>query len=385
MSAARPLRVLHLLSGCTVGGCEQHVLSLISGLDRSRFEPWLACFEAEPDEATPMVPMFRAAGARVVDLGASSRNDPRAVARLGALLRRQSFDVIHAHSLRAELAMQICARFAAGRPRLLRGVHNVEDFYNRQPWAALAGWSARRLDRVIAISDAVLEHLVASGRVPREKLERIYYGIDPRPYADIEPPAPDADRPPTLLMIARLAPQKGHRVLFDALPAVLARVPDLVLRVVGHEEMSTRAELEAYARERGVAGAVRFEGFRGDVPSLLEESDCFVLPSMWEGFGLVLLEAMAAARPVVASAVGPIPEIVQDGVTGRLVPAGDAAALATALLEVLESRALGRDMGIAGRARALERFSIETMVDAMSELYERLAGRRDGGSLAAAS
>ena len=178
-------------------------------------------------------------------------------------------------------------------------------------------------------------------------------------------------------MIARLAPQKGHRVLFDALPRVLERVPEARVRVVGHEELSTVAELRAYAAGRGVADRVAFEGFRGDVPSVLRELDLFVLPSLWEGFGLVLLEAMAAGRPVVASAVGPIPEVVVDGESGLLVPPGDPEALARAIVRVLEDAVLAERLGRAGRARVEQVFGLDRMVERTDALYQELVRASD--------
>src|SRR5204863_8391924 len=126
-----------------------------------------------------------------------------------------------------------------------------------------------------------------------------------------------------------------HRALFDALPGIRAAVPDVHVRLVGHEELSTTAELMAHALDTGVANIVSFEGFRSDIPRVMADLDVFVLPSLWEGFGLVLLEAMAAGRPIVASAVGPIPEIVVDGLTGLLVPPGDPEALAEAIVRLL--------------------------------------------------
>jgi glycosyltransferase involved in cell wall biosynthesis len=317
--------VLHLLSGCTVGGCEQHVLSLLSRLDRARYEPWLAYFEAQPDEAAPMAPTFRAVGVRTVDLRARQRTDPRALLRLGRLMRRVRFDVVHAHSFRTELAAVLWGRLLGRVPVLVRTVHNTDDFYVRPRYAAVARASTRGVDRLIVISDAVGRFLRDEGGLPGAKMTRIYY-LDPAPYGGAA--GRRSAQPPTLGVIARLAPQKGHRVLIDAMPRILSRVPDAVARFVGHEELSTTAELRAYATERGVARNIRFEGFRADVPNVLAELDVFVLPSLWEGFGLVLLEAMAACRPVVASRVGPVPEVVVDGETGLLTPPGDAVALA---------------------------------------------------------
>jgi glycosyltransferase involved in cell wall biosynthesis len=378
MTARSKKRLLHLLSGCTVGGCEQHVLSLLSRLDRDRYEPWLAYFEAAPDQAEPMAPAFRAVGVRTVDLGARRRTDPRALVRLGHLLRRVRFDLIHAHSWRTELGAVLWGRVFSRVPVVLRTVHNTDEFYVRPGYASLARASANRLDRIVVISDAVGRYLREAG-VPAEKLVRIYYGLDVRGWGSSTENScsPSAIPHPqtSIAVVARLAPQKGHTILLDALPRVLASVPDVSVRIVGHEELSTVAELRAYAAARGVAEHVEFDGFRGDVPELLREIDLFVLPSLWEGFGLVLLEAMAAGRPIVASAVGPIPEVVLDGETGLLVPPGDPGALAEAIVRVLSDRALAERLGRAGRARVERAFGLDRMVEQTDALYRELLGR----------
>jgi glycosyltransferase involved in cell wall biosynthesis len=363
-----------------MGGCEHHVLALLSRLDRSRFEPWLACFEAEPDEALPMLPLFKAAGVRTIDLRARRRTDPSALWRFGELVRRGSFDIVHAHSFRTELGSVLWGRLFGRAPRVVRTVHNVDEFYVSPRYATLTRLSARGLDRIVAISDAVATYLRDEAALPDQKVVRIHYGIDPTPYQpDVLPPSrrPEGDplRRPTIGVVARLAPQKGHRVLFDALPAIKAAVPDVHARLVGHEELSTTAELMAQALQTGVAEYVDFEGFRSDIPQVMADLDVFVLPSLWEGFGLVLLEAMAAGRPVVASAVGPIPEIVVDGVTGLLVPPGDSAALAEAITRLLRDPDLAAAYGRAGRARVERELRVETMVTRTEALYDELLSR----------
>ena len=368
----RRARVLHLLSGGTVGGCERHVLSLLSHLDRERYEPWLAYFEAQPDDAAPMAPEFRAAGVRTVDLGASRRADPRALLRLGRLVRRIRFDVIHAHSFRTELAALLWGKILYRLPAVLRTVHNTDDFYVDRRYAWLARASASRLDRIIVISDAVGRYLREEAGLSERRMVRIYYGLDDHGW---DSRRNGSGRPPTVGVVARLAPQKGHRVLLDALPRVVASVPETRVRVVGHEEISTVAELRAYADSRGVAEHVQFEGFRGDVPALLHDLDLVVLPSLWEGFGLVLLEAMAAERPVVASAVGPIPEVVVHGETGLLVPPGDPDALADAMVRVLTDRPLAERLGRAGRRRVKNSFRVDQMVAQTESLYRELLER----------
>lgn len=378
-------KVLHVLSACTVGGCEMHVLALLGRLDPARYDLWLAYFEERPDAARPLVDDFRALGVRTVDLRAKRQLDPAASARLFALLRRERFDIVHTHSLRAELAAVAAARLLRPRPRVIRSVHNTDDFYLRPPAAWLARLSGRLLDHVIAISDAVARHVIRHAGLPSASVSRIYYGLDPAPYARVPALTDSPDQPPTIGMIARLAPQKGHRVLLDALPTVLARVPDLRVEIVGHEHLTTVDELRAYARERGVAEQVTFSGFRDDLPALFSRWRLVVLPSLWEGFGLVLLEAMAAGRPVVASRVGPIPEVVLHGETGLLVEPGQPAPLAAALLELLERPALAARLGAAGRRRLVERFSLERMVAETEALYDRLLAEPAKGRLAPAA
>jgi glycosyltransferase involved in cell wall biosynthesis len=400
------------MSACTVGGAEAHVLALLGGLDPARYELWLGYFEERPDEARPMLEDFRALGVRTVDLRGRGQLDPAAVLRLAQLLRRQRFDLVHTHSLRAEVAAVVAATLGHPRPRLIRSVHNTDDFYQRPPASWLARLTSARLDRVVAISDAVAEHVQRYGRVPAGKVRRIYYGLDLKRYGEVKPlggvvslprgaaPLPpnnggfpvsatDENPPllggrgadlgsqtpsPTIGMIARLAPQKGHTVLLEALPAVVARFPGLRVELVGHEHLTSRAELEARAARLGLSERVHFAGFRDDLPALLARWDLLVLPSLWEGFGLVLLEAMAAGRPVVASRVGPIPEVVVHGETGLLVPPGQPAALAAALLELLEHPDLAARLGEAGQRRAAERFGLDRMVAETEALYDELLG-----------
>jgi len=376
-------KLLHVMSACTVGGCEAHVLALLGALDRTRYEPWLAYFEERPDEARPMVADFQAIGVRTVDLKGRIQLDPVATWRLARLMQREAFDLVHTHSLRAELAAIAARLIRQPRSPVIRSVHNIDDYYQRQPAATLARLASRRVDHVIAISDAVARHLHTHARLVDKKLTRIHYGLDPTPFLAI-PVVPTGRRPPTIGMIARLAPQKGHTTLLDALPAVIERVPDLRVEVVGHEHLSSIEELAGYARCRGVESHVSFLGYRDDVARALEKWDLLVLPSLWEGFGLVLLEAMAAGRPIVASRVGPVPEIVVHRETGLLVEPVRPGQLSAALIELLQQPEVRRRMGTAGRQRVVERFSLDQMVRETDALYERLLQRGRQGAASAA-
>jgi glycosyltransferase involved in cell wall biosynthesis len=339
-------------------------------LPDDRYDRWLAYFEERPDAADVMVNDFRAAGVTTVDLAARGRNDPGAFWRLGALMRRERFDIVHAHSLRAELGAAFWANSVTPRPRLVRSIHNTDPLYDHPVLRRLGCWSANKMDRIIAISDAVGEFARNHLGPESAPVQRIYYGIDPAVYPSERREQPGSMK---LAIVARLAAQKGHHVLLDAVRDVAETIPSVRLLVIGHEDDLTIAELQSYARQLGIGDNVSFLGFRADIAELTRDVDIFVLPSLWEGFGLVLIEAMALGLPVVASRVGPIPEIVADGESGKLVPPGNASALARAIRDLLEAPDVAFAMGQRGRERVEREFSLQAMMNQIERLYETLA------------
>ncbi len=187
---------------------------------------------------------------------------------------------------------------------------------------------------------------------------------------------------PFLLCVGRLDPQKGHLVLFEAMREVVRRVPAARLVVAGAPQQASVeyvAELRALATSPELREAILLIGERRDVPRLMAACDLFVLASLWEGLGLVFLEAMAAAKPVVATRVSAVPEVVLDGETGLLVPPGDPEALAGALIRLCEDAGLRRRLGLAGYRRVREHFSADRMVDETIAIYrEALAAKGVG-------
>jgi glycosyltransferase involved in cell wall biosynthesis len=357
----------------TAGGCEHHVLQLLSGLDRRQFEPWLAVFEAQPDDARPLLDDFRSLGVQTVALAERGRIAPRAMLRYGRLLGFGRFDLIHTHALRADLATLAWLTGRRQRPRLVRTVHNTDTLFVHPVLGRIARRSARRMDAVVAISDAVARFLEQTIDLAPERVTRIRYGLEPS-LEGVERPAHLAAGP-VLLVPARLDPQKGQDVLVQALPRILRARPDVQVWLAGHETGATTRGIARLADQLGVADHVRVLGFRRDVRELMRAADVVVLPSRWEGFGLVLLEAMDAARVVVASAVGAIPEVVAHGETGVLVPPDDPDALAEAIVGLLASPDRARAMGAAGRRRLIEHFSERAMLEATQALYNGLLCR----------
>jgi len=374
-----PARVLHLITTMSVGGAEMHLLELLSGLSRVKYHIELAFFKEEAQEARPLKGDFAALGLKVHNLRGQGRLSPGAWWRLAGLLRRGNFDLLHTHLFRADLYGSLAGRFFPGLT-VINSVHNPEDFYARPAVARLARLAARGQSRTIVISEAVRAHLSRHLGLSPGRMSLIYYGLEPRQKTGLDVRA-EYGLPagaPLVGTVGRLSRQKGHLHLIRAMAHVCQELPEARLLLVGHDDQGLRPALEAEVARCGLGGRVILAGFRREVPDIMASLDVFCLPSLWEGFGLVLLEAMAEGRPVVASRVGSIPEVVVDGRTGRLVEPGDEAGLARALLEVLADRDKALGWGKAGRERQAEHFSRAAMVRATEALYDELLAAGSG-------
>jgi len=235
------------------------------------------------------------------------------------------------------------------------------------------------IERVIVNSEATKRTMVSDAPwFPPEKAVVIYNGIDDTPYDRLAPQRdslrakvrgaigapPDA---PVMTLVGELNERKQQRVVIEAMPNVLERFPNARVLFVG--DGSDRATLEATVRERGLHASILFTGFRADVPEILMGSDALLLPSRVEGFGYVLVEAMAAGIPCIASNVSSIPEIVEDGVTGILHAVGDSGAIADAITTILSDRVRARAMGETGARIAREKFTFTHMLDQVERAF----------------
>jgi glycosyltransferase involved in cell wall biosynthesis len=366
-SHPRP-RVLQLLATGGSGGAQESYTGLLLGLDRSRYD-----VRALSLSAGAAVQRLRSLGVPVEVL--DETDDEAAVRELAAWLRREEIDLVHAHMFRAEV-IGTRAAVAAGTAAIVATVHSsrVRSPVDVEQLATLTP----SMDRLVVPSEAIARKVTAEGRQgPRFAV--VPNGVDlsrfsgpVRPCAlrgehDIPPSAP------LLGVVARLEPEKGHRHLIDAMPAILEAVPETWLAVIG--EGSEADALRAQAKDLGVADRVIFTGRRDDVSALTADLTIAVLPSLREAQGISLLEAMARRVPVVASEVGGIPEVVTDGVDGRLVPPGDPAALAASIIGLLREPDLRRRLGEAGRRTVADRFSVDAQVRRIQAVYDEELAR----------
>ncbi len=311
--------------------------------------------------------------------------DLRTLLRLVRLMKQERFAIVHTHSTKAGLLGRLAARMA-GVPAVVFTAHGWAFTEGRAWWKRMAlalmeGFCGHLLStKIICVSHHDHDLAVRFHTAPADRLVTIRYGLDPRRFVAAGAPAFRTrlgPRPtPAVGFVGRLAAQKDPVNLLMAF-GILAHG---TLIMVGDGPL--RRRIEGVVRQNALGDRVRLMGSRENIPELLAEWDIFVLPSRWEGLPLVIIEAMMAGLPVVATRVGGVGELVEDGVTGLLVPPADPQALADALQRLLADPGLRRRMGAAGRDRALREFQLDRMVRETSDLYEGLienAGLRASG------
>ena len=363
-SGVGPLRLLVVTDSLEVGGAERHVVDLVLALRREGHAVTVACSVsgslAEPLEAAriPVRPLLGRIVKRRVSL-------PYARA-LRSLLKRERFDLVHAH-VYASAAASALATVGTGVPLVV--TEHTEALWQGRGGRLFSPWMYRRVARVIAVSDAIRRRLIERDGVPPAKITLLPNSVPParHTHGDALPLPADLSEGPLVGVVARLQPEKGVASFLKAAARVAEEVPAATFVVVGDGPL--RKELFGLAEELGVQDRVLFLGFRPDAQALLELMDVVAVPSVSEGTPLVVLEAMAAGVPVVASSVGGIPGQIRPGREGILVPPGDSGALGDALVALLRDPERARRMGRAGRLRAENEFSHENMVRRVEGIY----------------
>ncbi len=362
------VRVVEVLATGTNGGAQEHLYNLVTRIDRSRYD--VSIVSLSPGSA---VRKLQRAGLPVCVI--DEPDDAVAVGALAAHIAAVEPDVVHDHMYRAEIVgtKAVLALQAAGHPRpyVVSTVHSsrVRPAEDREELRRLTP----EIDRLIAVSRAIVRKIEDEGR-DGAPVDLIYNGVDLERYDHQEPCCTLRDEygmaPGSQIVgvVARLEPEKGHPTLLEAWPQVLRAAPDAYLLIVG--EGSRREALEQQARDLRIAHRVVFTGRRDDMPAVTAALDVAVLPSYREAQGLSILEAMALSRPIVATTVGGIPEVVEDGVSGLLVPPHDADALAGAISRLLTDHPYADMLAKAGHDDVHQRFCVELMVHAVEAIYD---------------
>ena len=354
------MRVLHVHKLTGVGGSERHLLTLLPALRERGIDARFLGLDVPGSDADRF---YRELGAPAARVRCGPDVSPRMARDVVRAVRAERPDLLHTHLVHGDLYGALAAALT-GTP-FLSTRHN-DDRYLLGPFRFVDRAFAGRARRLIAISDAVRAFLERVGHDPA-KLVTIHYGLDELPAAASEVTPAEAGVPqgvPLVLAVGRLTQQKDHPTALRAFAA--AGHPEARLAILGIGPLE--AETRALATELGISDRVVMPG-RLELRDWLERADVFLHSSQWEGFGMVLLEAMLAGLPVVATRVSAVPEVVADGETGTLVQAGDWQAAAAALDRYLSEPELARETGEAGLRRARDHFSVARMVDRTVGLY----------------
>ncbi|MCC6799901.1 MAG: glycosyltransferase [Anaerolineae bacterium] len=373
-----PDRVIHLSKMTGAAGSEGHLLTLLPGL-RARGVDARLWILVEPDKPVDEI-VHRAESLDVpVERVIIRRDfDPGLWRGLARRFRAARPEIVHTHLLHADLYGIPAAR-RAGVPCIVTSRHNDDRFRRWPPMRWLNRWLWRQVSGGIAISDAIRAFSIEVEGAPADRVRTVRYGLDP---ASVQAP-PDARArlrqelglppgAPLIGSVCRLIEQKGLDHALDAFALVAAEFPAAHYVIAGDGPL--RGALATQAARLGLAAHMHFLGWRDDAPAIFAALDVLLAPSLWEGFGLVFLEAMACGVPVISTRVSAIPEVIADGETGWLVPPGDPAVLAGALRVALSDPDERRRRGEAGRARLEAQFTVDAMVGRTLALYQEWCG-----------
>ena len=386
--SGRPIKILRVIARLNVGGPALHVAYLSEGLASRGYETTLVAGDVARGEAS-MAFVAEGRGVSVVRLPGLSReispvHDVTAAIRLAGLMRTQRPDILHTHTAKAGAVGRLAAALAGrARPRVVLHTfhgHVLSGYFNAPGTAVFRGVEtalARQSDALVAVSPQVRDDLVRIGIAPSSRFTVVRLGIDLQPRVRNGRPREETLRElgisPGAFVVAwfgRMTAVKRTDDLVDVLRRLYELGLDAVLLLVG--DGADRERLEQRAHDLGVARRCFFLGYQDDVALWYAAADAVILTSANEGTPVTIIEALAAGRPVVATDVGGVQDVVRDGVDGFLVPVGDTASMAERLARIARDPALGRRLAETGRARILQRYAVERLVGDVDRLYRSL-------------
>lgn len=374
-------KILHIITELAIGGAQDNTLLTLEFLDRGKYDITLMSAPGGAwEERARQVP-----GVRVVLLSSLTRPihpllDLEAFFRMTRFIRKEGFDIVHTHSSKAGILGRLAAKLA-GTPCIIHTIHGFpfHDFMHpliRRFYILLEKWTSKITDKLITVSKLNQKKAIELGFAPPEQFINIYSGIRYERFdaeVDVQEKRKSLNIPTNSTvvgMVGRLSAQKAPEYFIQAIPHVLAQHPDTQFLLVGDGEL--RGEIESLADTLSITHCLHILGFREDVPEILSLFDVFVLSSLWEGLGRSLTEALYLKRPVVATRVEGVPELVEDGKTGILVEPKDPVALARGINELISDPSFAQRLGEAGRKRVIADFCAENMTKQITHLYEEL-------------
>jgi glycosyltransferase involved in cell wall biosynthesis len=361
------MKILHINTERTWRGGEQQTLNLLTGLAKRGVASHLVC-----QGGSPMEERARHAGIDVFPIAMRGEVDLAAAYQIRHQIKKFEYNIVHSHTSHAQ-SLVFLASIGTGTTRLV--TRRVDFSIFRHSFLKLSGIKYRyTADYYIAISRKIKEVLINDG-IPGDRIFVVHSGIDPQRFmqatkAGLLSEFAIKENQKVVINVAHLAGHKGQKYLVQAIPQVLDRLPDTRFIIVGEGELMS--ELKETAADLGLERELFFTGFREDVADFYQMADLCVMSSVEEGLGTAVLDALALAKPVVATRAGGLPEIIEDGKTGRLVAPADPLALADGIIDMLTRADAAKAMAREGQAMVQSCFSIDSMVDNNIQVYEKV-------------
>jgi len=369
-------KLLFVIDGLEFGGGERVFLQLIQGLSCERYGIHVA--------TSPEGDFFKVLtrlGIDVAPLDLKNRMNFNNIKRLSEIIREKKIDIVHSQGGRADFFARLVAKKLRPKVKIVNTVAMPVKGYDvsalRKGLYRFFDWvSERYVDRFIVVSDVLRETLLNSYRIPPDKVVKIYNGIELSDYhpdysgesfKNVRKEYNIEEEICLIGAVGRMVWQKGFKYLIESIPEIIETLPQSKILIVGDGPL--RAEMEALSERLKIGKNVSFTGFRSDIKEILSALDLLVIPSLSEGFPMVTLEAMAMAKPIIATNIDGITEQITDGIDGILVPPKDPSALAKAVVRVLDDKELARSMGLSARKKVEQEFSVEKMVTETEKVY----------------
>jgi glycosyltransferase involved in cell wall biosynthesis len=367
----RPISVMYFIDSMNFGGAEILLLNLASGLKKRGYQ-----VSVRYSTPGPLVKEFEEIDIPVVRLPRFARVDPFLLMRMWREIRQEKPDIVHTHLFKSDFHGRIAARLA-GVPVVVSTLHNCDNWARNPVLSKIYGLTARFADKIIAVSQEVKDFAVDVGLSRAEYLETIPNAVPFEQFRKdnilrqkIRSEMNISENSPVLGIVARLSEQKDHSNFIHAANLIYREVPEARFLIVG--EGPLRKPLEDLVNSLDLEHVIIFSGARRDIRAIYSALDILVFSSRWEGLPVALLEGMAAELPIVATAVGGIPETLKDQTMGYLVPPADAMALANACLRLVKNPEKRQKMGAVAYEHVKSNYCVDAMVNATFELYQTL-------------
>jgi len=373
-------KILYVIDNIEFGGGERVFSQIIRGLNKEKFAVFLASNPGGTFEKK-----LKEVDLKIDPLDMTSRYNIGTISKLKKIIKIKDVQIVHSQGGRADFFARIAARIA-NVPIIISSMAMLVEGYDvsilrKDLYVLIDRWTERWVNKFIVLSEAMRRSLIERHKIPPENIVKIYNGIE------IEEYNPDLKEEknkklegkralglkndvPVIGAIGRLVWQKGFEYLIRAAPEVLKKCPEARFLIVGEGPLKNKLILTS--EKLNVADRITFTGFRSDIKEILASIDVLAMPSLLEGLPMVLLEAMAMAKPIVATRIDGITEVLENSKTGLLVPAKNSHALAEAIVGILNDKAKANFFGQNAREAAKEKFSVKKMVVQIELAYEKL-------------